>query len=126
MRLTLLKCKIHRLTVTQADLDYEGSFTLDADLMDAAGLLPNERIDLYDVTNGSRITTYVIPGERGSGQACANGAAAHHVRRGDVVILTSFAELEEDEARAHEPTIVFVDAANHPRVRRAEKAAPVR
>jgi aspartate 1-decarboxylase len=116
MRFTLLKSKIHRLTVTDADLEYEGSFTLDEDLMDAAGFLPHERIDVYDVTNGARITTYVIPGPRGSRVACANGAAAHHVRRGDVVIVASYAEFEPEEALRHEPTVVLVDAANRVRV----------
>ena len=115
MRLTLLKCKIHRLVVTDADLHYEGSFTLDSSLMEAAGLLPHERIDVLDVTNGERLTTYVIPGPPGSGVACANGAAAHLVRRGDVVILCSYAEMTAEEARVHEPVVVHVDTGNTPR-----------
>ena len=114
MRLTMLKSKIHRLTVTDANLAYEGSFTLDVDLMESAGLLPHERIDVLDVTNGNRLTTYVIPGERGSRVACANGAAAHLVHSGDVVILVSWAEMDAEEAALHEPTIVLVDAANEP------------
>jgi aspartate 1-decarboxylase len=114
MRLTMLKSKIHRLTVTDANLAYEGSFTLDVELMEAAGLLPHERIDVLDVTNGSRLTTYVIPGERGSRVACANGAAAHLVHAGDIVILVCWAEMDAEEAKTHDPTIVMVDAANDP------------
>jgi aspartate 1-decarboxylase len=115
MRLTMLKSKIHRLVVTDANLAYEGSFTLDEDLMDAAALLPFERIDVYNVTNGSRLHTYVIPGARGSRTACANGAAAHHVRRGDVVILAAWAEVEAAEAAQHRPLVVLVDEQNNPR-----------
>ena len=115
MRLTMLKSKVHRLTVTDANLEYEGSFTLDTDLMDAAGLLPHERIDVLNVTNGNRLTTYVIPGQRGSRVACANGAAAHLVNRGDIVILASWAEMSPDEAKTHEPTIVLVGAGNNPK-----------
>lgn len=115
MQLTMLKSKIHRLTVTDANLEYEGSFTLDTDLMDAAGLLPHERIDVLNVTNGNRLTTYVIPGERGSRVACANGAAAHHVKRGDIVILASWAEMSPEEAKLHEPTIVLVGPGNDPK-----------
>lgn len=115
MQLTMLKSKIHRLTVTDANLEYEGSFTLDTDLMDAAGLLPHERIDVLNVTNGNRLTTYVIPGERGSRVACANGAAAHLVKRGDIVILASWAEMSPEEAKLHEPTIVLVGPGNDPK-----------
>ena len=114
MKLTLLKCKLHRLTITDADLDYEGSLTLDADLMDAACLVPHERVEIYNVTNGSRIATYVIEGERGSRVAQANGAAAHHVRRGDIVIVSAYAEMTPDEARQHQPTIVLVKGQNEP------------
>jgi aspartate 1-decarboxylase len=115
MRLTLLKSKLHRLTVTEADLHYEGSFTLDEELMEAADLVPHERIELYDVTNGNRIATYVIPGPAGSRVACANGAAAHQIHRGDIVILCSYAEVEADEAALHEPKVVFVNEANDPK-----------
>jgi aspartate 1-decarboxylase len=115
MRLTMLKSKIHRLTVTDADLEYDGSFTLDEELMEAAGLLPFEKVDLYNVTNGARLHTYVIRGERGSRIACANGAAAHHVRRGDIVILASYAEVEATEAPFHRPVVVLVDGHNEPR-----------
>jgi aspartate 1-decarboxylase len=112
VRRTLMKSKLHRATVTQADLDYIGSVTIDRDLMDAADLLPNERVQVLDVTNGARLETYVIEGERGSGVIGINGAAAHLVHPGDIVLIVSFAEFEEDEARAWEPTVVLLDAAN--------------
>jgi aspartate 1-decarboxylase len=112
VRRTLMKSKLHRATVTQADLDYIGSVTIDRDLMDAADLLPNERVQVLDVTNGARLETYVIEGERGSGVIGINGAAAHLVHPGDVVLIVSFAEFEEDEARAWEPTVVLLDAEN--------------
>lgn len=115
MRLTMLKSKVHRVTVTEADLHYEGSFTLDEELMEAARLVPNERIEIYDVTNGNRIATYVIPGKAGSRVACANGAAAHQIHQGDIVILCSYAEVESDEAALHQPVVVFVDGENNPK-----------
>ncbi len=115
MRLTLLKSKLHRMTVTDANLAYEGSFTIDRDLMDLAGILPYERVDVLDVTNGHRLTTYAIEGPRGSGVACANGAAAHLVHAGDIVIICAWAELEPHEVATHEPTIVLVGADNRPR-----------
>jgi aspartate 1-decarboxylase len=104
--------KIHRATVTRADVDYVGSITIDAALVEAAGFLENEKIDIYDVTNGARLSTYVIPGRRGSGEVGINGAAAHLVRPGDLVILASYAWMTEKEAAAHRPRIVHVDAAN--------------
>lgn len=112
MRRTLMKSKLHRATVTMADLDYVGSITIDRDLMDAADLLPHERVQVLDVTNGARLETYVIEGEPGSGTIGINGAAAHLVHPGDVVLIVSFAEFEEDEARTWEPTVVLVDAEN--------------
>jgi aspartate 1-decarboxylase len=112
MRRTLFKSKIHRASVTHADLEYEGSLTIDAALMRAADILPFERVHLWNVTNGSRIETYAIEGEAGSGVLCVNGAAAHHARPGDLVIVATFAQAEEDEARAWRPTVVRVDAAN--------------
>ena len=115
MRLTLLKSKLHRLTVTEANLEYDGSFTLDEELMEAANLVPHERIEIYDVTNGNRIATYVIPGEAGSRVACANGAAAHLIHEGDVVIICSYVQLDEAECRDWEGTRVFVDHKNVPR-----------
>ena len=104
--------KIHRATVTRADLDYVGSITLDPLLIEAAGFMENEKIDIYDVTNGSRLSTYVIPGLPGSGEVGINGAAAHLVRPGDLVILASYGYLTAEEAQAHAPKVVFVDDRN--------------
>ncbi|MCE1229276.1 MAG: aspartate 1-decarboxylase [Firmicutes bacterium] len=104
--------KIHRATVTRADLDYVGSITLDPLLIEAAGFMENEKIDIYDVTNGSRLSTYVIPGQRGSGEVGINGAAAHLVRAGDLVILAAYGYLTDAEAKHHRPNVVFVDGRN--------------
>ena len=112
MRRTLLKSKIHRATVTGADLHYQGSVSLDPALMEAADLLPFERVEIYNLTNGERFATYAIAGERGSGEIVINGAAAHKATTGDLVIVASYAEYEEDEARRHRPAIVRVDAGN--------------
>ncbi len=109
---TMLKSKIHRATVTQADLHYVGSVTVDEDLMDAADLLVGEQVAIVDVTNGARLETYVISGRRGSGVIGINGAAAHLVAPGDLVILISYAAMEEAEARHYRPKVVFVDAGN--------------
>lgn len=109
---TLLKSKIHRATVTEANLDYEGSITIDAELADAADLWPNERVEIYDVTNGNRLATYVIRGEPGSGVIAINGAAAHLVKPGDLVIIASYAQMSDDAARGFQPRICFVDAEN--------------
>ena len=108
----MMKSKIHRATVTQADLDYVGSVTLDAALMEAADLLEGEQVAIVDITNGARIETYVIPGERGSGVIGINGAAAHLVHPGDLVIIMSYALMSDAEARALEPRVVHVDEAN--------------
>ena len=107
-----MKSKIHRATVTQADLDYVGSVTLDAALMEAADLLEGEQVAIVDITNGARIETYVIPGERGSGVIGINGAAAHLVHPGDLVIIMSYAVLDDAEARSLEPRVVHVDEKN--------------
>jgi aspartate 1-decarboxylase len=113
MRRTLFKSKIHRATVTQADLAYEGSVTIDSALMRAADILPHERVHIWNVTNGSRLETYALEGPAGSGVICVNGAAAHHARPGDVVIIATFAEAEnEAEARAWKPRVVWVDDQN--------------
>ena len=109
---TMMKSKIHRATVTQADLHYVGSVTVDEDLLEAADLLPGELVHIVDVTNGARLETYTIKGERGSGVIGINGAAAHLVRPGDIVILIAYAQLETAEARELEPSVVFVDAEN--------------
>ena len=104
--------KIHRATVTQADLDYVGSITVDVDLLEAADLLPGERVDICNCSNGNRLSTYVIPGERGAGEICVNGAAAHLVSPGDVVILIAYSQMSDAEARTYLPRVVFVDEAN--------------
>ncbi|HET6937301.1 MAG TPA: aspartate 1-decarboxylase [Nocardioides sp.] len=109
---TMMKSKIHRATVTQADLHYVGSVTVDEDLLDAADLLPGELVHIVDVTNGARLETYTIAGERGSGVLGINGAAAHLVHPGDIVILIGYAQLETEEARQLVPHVVFVDAEN--------------
>jgi aspartate 1-decarboxylase len=109
---TMLKSKLHRVTVTQANLHYVGSITIDADLMDAADLLPGEQVAVVDVTNGARLETYVIEGARGSGVIGINGAAAHLVHAADLVIIISYAALPDAEAKAYEPRVVFVDAGN--------------
>jgi aspartate 1-decarboxylase len=122
---TMLKSKIHRATVTHADLHYVGSVTLDADLIDAADLLPGEQVAIVDVTNGARLETYVIAGERGSGIVGTNGAAAHLVHPGDLVILISYAQMDDVLARAYVPRVVHVDSANRIVDLGADLAAPV-
>jgi aspartate 1-decarboxylase len=112
MRLNVFKSKIHRATVTHADLEYEGSVTVDSDLLDAAEILPYEAVHIWNVTRGSRLVTYALPGPRGSGAICVNGAAAHLNKPGDMVILATFAEMTREEARQHRPVVVRVDAQN--------------
>jgi len=112
MRRTFFKSKIHRATVTHADLDYEGSVSIDEDLLEAAGIWEYEAVHVWNITRGTRLQTYAIKGARGSGVVCINGAAAHLNKPGDLVILATFAELEESEARDHEPVVVLVDRAN--------------
>jgi aspartate 1-decarboxylase len=113
MRRTLFKSKIHRATVTQADLDYEGSVTIDAALMRAADILPYEKVHIWNRTNGSRLETYALEAPAGSGVICVNGAAAHHAKPGDIVIIATFAEAaDEAEARGWKPIVVHVDADN--------------
>src|SRR6056297_3681457 len=114
MQRTLLKSKIHRATVTGADLDYEGSVTIDRDLLEAADILVHEQVDIYDITNGQRLTTYAIPGERGSGQICINGAAAHRIDTGDLVIIVSYANYDPAELADHQAKIILVDQENSP------------
>ena len=109
---TMFKSKIHRATVTDGNVHYVGSLTLDADLMDAADLLPGEQVAIVDVDNGARLETYLIPGERGSRRVGINGAAAHLVHRGDLVIIISYAVLTDAEARTFSPTVVHVDHDN--------------
>lgn len=112
MQIELLKCKIHRATVTDANLNYEGSITIDRSLMDAAGILPFEKVGILDINNGARFDTYVIEGERDSGTICLNGAAARMVQKGDLVIIVAYASLTPEEAKSWKPTIVKVDFRN--------------
>ena len=116
--------KIHRATVTRANLDYVGSITIDLDLVEAAGFLENEKIDIYDVTNGARLSTYVIPGVRGSGEIGINGAAAHLVKPGDLVILAGYGWMTAEEAAAHRPKVVHVDSRNRVVALASEERTP--
>ena len=122
MQLNMLKGKIHRATVVQAELDYVGSITIDEDLMEASGILEYEKVQIVDVNNGQRFETYVIAGEAGSGMICLNGAAARNVSVGDKVIIMCYAQMDQDEARGFKPHVVFVDENNHvSRLTRYEK-----
>lgn len=112
MKRTLLKSKIHRATVTDANLHYQGSVTIDSLLMEAADFVPFERVEIYNCTNGERFATYAIPGTPGRGEIVINGAAAHKATAGDVVILASYADYEDADCRAHQPSLVFVDEKN--------------
>ena len=110
MNVTMLKSKIHRATVTDADLDYEGSISIDPELIQAAGFLLNERVDVYNINNGARFSTYVIKGK--PGEICLNGSAARHVMKKDRVIICAYASMSEADGRKHEPTVVLVDETN--------------
>lgn len=112
MLVTMLKSKIHRATVTEAELNYVGSITVDRELMDASGILEYEKVQVADINNGERLETYVISGERGSGTICLNGAAARKVQPGDKIIIMSYAQLEEKEAESFSPKVIFVDDEN--------------
>jgi aspartate 1-decarboxylase len=125
-RLHLFKSKIHRCTVTHADLDYEGSVTISGELMDAAGILPYEQVHIWNVTRGTRLTTYALRGDDDSGIICVNGAAAHHARPGDLVIIATFAEVDAANAAAWRPTAIFVDGNNRQVHAGAEIAGPAR
>ena len=116
--------KVHRATVTRADVDYVGSITLDPLLIEAAGFLENEKIDIYDITNGSRLSTYVIPGTPGSGEIGINGAAAHLVQAGDLVILASYGWMDEAEAAHHTPKVIFVDERNRVTSKASQERTP--
>ena len=115
MHRVMMKSKLHRATVTATDLHYEGSISVDSDLLEAADILPNEQVHVWDVTNGARLVTYALAGERGSGVVQVNGAGAHLIRPGDVVIIATYATLEDQEARSHSPLVVLLDAKNRPR-----------
>ena len=116
--------KIHRATVTHADLDYEGSVTIDEDLLEAAGMLEHEEVHVWNVTRGTRLVTYTLRGPRGSGVICINGAAAHLMKPQDLVILATYGEMDDDEARRHVPKVVRVDAQNRMVGMEAERAGP--
>jgi aspartate 1-decarboxylase len=122
MQRFMLKSKIHRATVTHADVDYEGSLTLDANLLEAADILPNEQVHVWNVTRGTRLWTYAIIGERGSGICCVNGAAAHLATPGDIVIVATFASLDDAAARRHQPKVILLEAGN--RIRSIEPEIP--
>jgi len=113
MLLSICKSKIHRVRITEANMNYEGSLTIDSDLMKAAGILPYEKVHVVNVTNGNRLETYAIKGEAGSGVICLNGAAAHKGKVGDVIIVISYAMVDEKEAASFSPKIVKVDQNNH-------------
>lgn len=125
MRRRMFLGKIHRATVTQADLEYEGSVTIDKDLLDAAGILPHEEVQIWNITNGNRLATYALEGPRGSGVICINGAAAHLMSPGDMVIMATFGEMDTEEAESHEPKVVFVDEANRITGMGAERPGPM-
>ena len=110
---TMMHGKIHRATVTEANRNYVGSITIDEDLLDAAGILPGEKVQIVNNNNGARLETYTIPGKRGSGVICLNGAAARCALEGDIVIIIAYAQMDEKEAKALEPKVVLVDKQNH-------------
>ncbi|NTW07621.1 MAG: aspartate 1-decarboxylase [Syntrophaceae bacterium] len=112
MKRILLKSKIHRATVTDADLNYEGSISIDEKLMEEANMLPYEKVDIYNINNGERFSTYIITGKRNSGTICLNGAAARKVAKGDLIIIATFVVVEDEEAKEWKPKCVFVDAKN--------------
>ena len=114
MLVEVLKSKIHRVKVTQAELHYVGSITIDQDLMEAANIIPGEKVQIVNINNGERLETYVIIGERGSGEVCLNGPAARKVQVGDVIIIISYAQMEFEEAKKFTPSIIFPDANNRP------------
>ena len=114
MKLSMFKSKLHQMKVTEANLMYEGSITIDEDLLDMANILPYEKVSVVNITNGSRLETYTIPGERGSRVCCMNGAAARLTQVNDRIIVISFAQMEPEEAKQHKPTVVVVDENNNP------------
>ena len=116
--------KIHRATITHADLDYEGSVTIDADLLDASGILEHEEVHIWNITQGTRLVTYALAGPPGSGVICVNGAAAHHMSPGDLAIIASFGEMSTEEAKVHKPKVVLVDKKNRIVDTGPERAGP--
>jgi len=124
MTLTMFKSKIHRATVTQADLDYEGSVSIDQELLELSNILPNEAVDIWNVTRGTRLKTYALTAPKGSREICINGAAAHLMQPGDLVIIATFCQMDAEAAKSFEPTVVLVDAQNNPKEIRAEIPGP--
>jgi aspartate 1-decarboxylase len=124
LRRTMMKSKIHRATVTDSNLHYEGSLSIDRDLMDAADILPNEQIHVWDVTGGARLVTYALPGARGSGVIQVNGAGAHLIKTGHLIIIATFTEMKDRAAKKHVPTVVFVDEHNKVKQLPPDPAAP--
>lgn len=112
MLIEVLKSKIHRVKITEAELHYVGSVTIDEDLIDAANLVENEKVQIVNISNGERLETYVIKGERGSGQICLNGPAARRAQVGDIIIIISYCSIDQSEAKAHQPVIIFPDENN--------------
>lgn len=125
MRRRMFLGKIHRATVTQADLEYEGSVTIDTDLLDAAGILAHEEVHIWNITNGNRLATYALEGPRGSGVLCINGAAAHLVSPGDMVIIATFGDMDTAQAEVHQPKVVFVDEHNRITHMGSERPGPM-
>ena len=115
MKLTMFKSKLHQMKVTEANLHYEGSITIDADLLDKAGILPYEKVQVLNISNGSRLETYTIPGKRGSHVCCLNGAAARRTQIGDRIIVIAYAEMTPEEARDHKPQVVILNEQNEPK-----------
>ena len=113
MHIEVVKSKIHRVTVTEADLNYVGSITIDEDLMDAANLIENEKVQIVNINNGERLETYVITGQRGTGHVCLNGPAARRVAVGDIIIIISYASMEFEEAKSFKPVLIFPDTASN-------------
>lgn len=113
MQIEVFKSKIHRVRITEAELNYVGSITIDADLIEAANMIPNEKVQIVNINNGERLETYIIEGERGSGTICLNGPAARKVQVGDVIIIISYATMDFEEAKSFKPTVIFPDHNNH-------------
>ena len=126
MMINMFKSKLHRATVTQADLDYEGSVSIDEDLLELADILPNEAVDVWNVTRGTRLSTYALKAERGSREICINGAAAHLMKPGDTVIIATFCKMDKEQAKSFEPTVVLLDENNNPKDIRSEIPGPNR
>jgi aspartate 1-decarboxylase len=114
MQIQVFKSKIHRVKITQAELNYVGSITIDEELMEAANIIENEKVQIVNINNGERLETYVMKGEKGSGVVCLNGPAARKAQVGDVVIIISYATMDFEEAKKHKPTVIFPDINNHP------------